>query len=166
MEKRLARKEGPRWRVRSAEDGWSGPAATCVTAAPEGGVWVGTRNRGLHWWRQGEVRALTRQDGLVSPSVTALLTTPSGDIWVGTMTSNAVQRLRDRQFQTHMLPQVYGHYGSLAVDVAGAVWAATQGGLLARVSQGALVDQTTNTLGEHIIINSLCATPDGSLWIG
>jgi signal transduction histidine kinase/ligand-binding sensor domain-containing protein len=163
---RLARKEGPLWRALSAEDGWSGPLATCVTPAPEGGVWVGTLNGGLRQWRQGEVRALTRQDGLVSQSVTAMLTTPSGDVWVGTLDPNAVQRLRDSQFQTLMLPQVYGHFGSLAVDASGGVWAATEGGLLTRVSREGLLDQTTNTLGEHLTITSLCATPDGSLWIG
>ena len=163
---RLARKEGPVWRALSAQDGWSGPAATCVTAAPKGGVWVGTQNAGLRWWRQGDVRALTQQDGLASPSVTALLTTPAGDVWLGTLTSNAVQRLRDSQFQTLMLPQTSGHFGSLAVDASGGVWVATVGGLLARVSQEALVDQTTNTLRAHHPIASLCATPDGSLWIG
>ena len=156
---RLARKEGPLWRVLSAEDGWSGPAATCVTAAPEGGVWVGTQSGGLRLWRQGEVRAITQQDGLASGSVTALLTTPSGDVWLGTVSSNAVQRLRDSQFQTFMLPQIYGHYGSLAVDASGGVWAATEGGVLARVSHEALVDETTNTLGtqppDHL---ALCHT--------
>ena len=162
---RLARKEGPRWRVLSAEDGWSGPAATCVTAAPEGGVWVGTQAGGLRLWRQGEVRAITQQDGLASQSVTALLTSPAGDVWLGTLTSNAVQRLRDGHFRTLMLPQTSGQFGSLAVDASGGVWAATVGGLLARVSQESLVDQTTNTLGVCHPITSLCATPDDSLWI-
>lgn len=43
---RLARKEGPLWRVLSAADGWSESAATCVTAAPQGGIWVGTQSNG------------------------------------------------------------------------------------------------------------------------
>ncbi len=163
---RLARKEGPRWRVLSAEDGWSGPEATCVTAAPEGGVWVGTLNGGLRLWRQGEVRAMTQKDGMASQSVTALLTTPAGDVWLGTISSNAVQRLRDSQFQTLMLPQIYGHFGSLAVDAAGVVWAATDGGVLARVSREALVDKTANTLAASHPITSLCATPSGGFWIG
>jgi signal transduction histidine kinase/streptogramin lyase len=163
---RLARKEGPRWRALSAEDGWSGPVANCVTPAPEGGVWVGTQSGGLRHWRQGEVRALTPQDGLASGFVNALLTTPSGDIWLGTTSSNAVQRLCDSKLNTFLLPQVYGQFASLAVDASGGVWAATEGGVLTRVSQEGLVDQTTNTLGEHHPITSLCATPDGSLWIG
>jgi signal transduction histidine kinase/ligand-binding sensor domain-containing protein len=163
---RLARKEGPLWRVLSAADGWSEAPATCVTAAPEGGVWVGTQSDGLRWWHEGKVRALDMQDGLASKSLTALLTTPSGDVWLGTVTSNAVQRLRDGQLQTLMLPQGYGHFGSLAVDAAGEVWAATTGGLLTRVSHETLMDQTANTLRTHHPIASLCATPDGSLWIG
>ncbi|MCX6930245.1 MAG: triple tyrosine motif-containing protein [Verrucomicrobia bacterium] len=163
---RLARKDGPHWRVLSAEDGWSGEVAACVAPAPEGGVWVGTRSGGLRLWRQVEVRVITRQDGLASGFVNALLTTPTGDVWLGTLDSNAVHRLRDNQLQTFMLPQVYGHFGSLAVDASGGFWAATEGGVLTRVSQEGLVDQTTNTLGEHHPITSLCATPEGSLWIG
>jgi ligand-binding sensor domain-containing protein len=77
-----------------------------------------------------------------------------------------VQRLRDGHFQTLMLPQQYGHFGSLAVDGSGDVWAATVGGILARVSHGALVDQTANTLRTHHPISCLCTSPDGSLWIG
>ena len=163
---RLARKEGPLWRVLSAADGWSELAASCVTAAPEGGVWVGTQSNGLCCWHEGKVRALNVQDGLASKSLTALLTTPTGDVWLGTVTSNAVQRLRDGHFQTFMLPQGYGHFGSLAVDASGGVWAATVGGLLARVNREALVDQTANTLRINHPIASLCTTPDGSLWIG
>ena len=162
---RLARKEGPSWRFLSAEDGWSNPTATCVTAAPEGGIWVGTFN-GMHGWRAGEERLITQTNGLASNTVNALLTTPSGDVWIGTVAPNAVQRLRAGQFQTFTLPQILGPYSSLAVDAAGRVWAATQGGVLARVANEALVDETPNTLGVIHPIGSLCATPDGSLWIG
>lgn len=163
---RLARKEGPLWRVLSAEDGWPEATATCVTAAPEGGVWVGTQSDGLRWWHQGKVRAIGTQDGLASKSLTALMTTPSGDVWLGTVSSNAVQRLRGGHLQTFMLRQEYGHFGSLAVDASGDVWAATIGGLLARVSHQTLADQTYNTLRTHHPIASLCTLPDGSLWIG
>ncbi|MCX6872320.1 MAG: triple tyrosine motif-containing protein [Verrucomicrobia bacterium] len=163
---RLARKEGPLWRVLSTVDGWSGVEATCVTAAPEGGVMVGTRHDGLHGWHAGLERSITPTNGLASGNVNALLTTPSGDVWIGTVDPNAVQRLRADQFQTFTLPQILGPYSSLAVDAAGRVWAATQGGVLARVDQEALVDETPMTLGVIHPIGSLCATPDGSLWIG
>ncbi len=162
---RLARKEGPSWRFLSAEDGWFAPEATCVTAAPEGGIWVGTFN-GMHGWRAGEERLITQADGLASGVVNALLTTPSGDVWIGTVSPNAVQRLRAGRFQTFTLPQILGPYSSLAVDAAGRVWAATQGGVLARVDHETLVDETPMTLGVTHPIGSLCATPDGSLWIG
>ncbi|HNQ89805.1 MAG TPA: two-component regulator propeller domain-containing protein [Verrucomicrobiota bacterium] len=162
----LARNEGPLWRTLSAADGWSESAATCVTAAPEGGVWVGTQSHGLRWWHEGRVRVLDMQDGLASRSLTALLTAPSGDIWLGTVSSNAVQRLREGHLQTLMLPQEYGHFGSLVVDAAGGVWAATVGGVLARATRAALADETAHTLRAHHPIASLCATPDGSLWIG
>ena len=163
---RLARQEGPRWRVLTAKDGWSNPHATCVTAAPEGGVWVGTLHGGLHGWCAGAERSITPLDGLASGVVSALLTTPSGDVWIGTVSPNTVQRLRAGQFQTYKLPQILGPYGSLAVDASGRVWAATVGGVLARVTDEALVDETPNTLGTILPIGSLCATPDGSLWIG
>ncbi|MCX6872987.1 MAG: triple tyrosine motif-containing protein [Verrucomicrobia bacterium] len=163
---RLAQKKGSLWRVLSAQDGWSGPPATCVTPAPEGGVWVGTESEGLHGWREGVERSITTSNGLAGSAVSVLLTTPSGDVWVGTVGMQAVQRLRAGQIQTFMLPQILGPFGSLAVDAAGQVWAATEGGVLARVDGTTLADETTNTLGVVHPISSLCATPDGSLWIG
>ena len=162
----LAREDSKRWRFLSADDGWFARAASCVTAAPEGGVWVGTRESGLHLWCQGAVRNLTKRDGMASDFVQALLTAPNGDVWIGTVTSNALQRLRGGAFQTFLLPQRFGPFGTLALDATGRLWAATVGGLLLRVSDETLVDETTRTLGAAHPITSLCATPDGSLWIG
>jgi signal transduction histidine kinase len=65
-----------------------------------------------------------------------------------------------------LLPQEYGHFGSLAVDASGGLWAATVGGILARVNQEGMVDQTSATLRTHHPISSLCTSPDESLWIG
>ena len=85
----------------------------------------------------------------------------------GQLASNAVQRLRAGQIQTFMLPQILGPFGSLAVDAAGQVWAATEGGVLARVDATKRWRTKPPTPWAVVHpISSLCATPDGSLWIG
>ncbi len=163
----LARREGEQWKILSAADGWDVRGATCVTPAPGGGVWVGTGSNGLCHWRDGIVSIrFTKENGLAGSMVTALLTTPDGDVWLATEDLNAVQRMRDGRFQIFTLAQKFGPFGTLAVDAAGVVWAATSGGLLSRVNGDVLEDETSRTLGEHHPISALSATADGSLWIG
>ena len=55
---------------------------------------------------------------------------------------------------------------ALAVDAAGDCWVATARGLLLRVHQDVLRDETTNMLAKPHAIRALCPTPDGALWIG
>ena len=152
-------------------DGWTLPNAQCVAADPQGGVWIGTQTQGLHLWQNDKVTAsLSKTNGLAGDSVSALLATPSGEVWLGAGSDDgqqhALQRRQGEQLRTFDLPSGSGPITALAVDAAGDCWAATAGGLLLRVRQDVLTDETKNTLAEPNAIRCLCATPDGSLWIG
>jgi len=46
----LARRIEGRWRMFSPEPDWPGQA-TCVTADPDGAIWIGTRTFGLFCWK-------------------------------------------------------------------------------------------------------------------
>ncbi|HXJ72923.1 MAG TPA: triple tyrosine motif-containing protein, partial [Candidatus Dormibacteraeota bacterium] len=51
-------------------------------------------------------------------------------------------------------------------DAAGNVWAGTSGGLLVRIANGVVTDETPHTTGAPLSIRCLRGTDDGSLWIG
>ena len=162
---------GPGGGILSADKGWSLSDAQCVAADSQGGVWIGTQKHGLHHWRNGTVRTnLCTTNGLAGDSVNALLATPSGEVWIGTGSNDrqqyALQRWQGEQLRTCDLPSGSGPITALAVDSAGDCWGATADGLLLRVHQDVLTDETTNALAEPHAIRALLASPDGTLWIG
>ena len=161
--------------VQSHGDGWTNVAAInrgpisyaqCIAANPQGGVWVGTQYKGLFSWRDGVTANFTKSNGLAGQAVRSLLTTPSGDVWIGTESTNSLQRLREGKLQTFELPAGSGFITAMSLDASGIFWAGTSDGLLLRCDRDVLVEETANTLTPPESIRSLCATPDGSLWIG
>ncbi len=161
--------------VQNHGDGWTNVAgingeqilyAQCVAADPQGGVWVGTQYKGLSSWRNGVTATFAKTNGLAGQSVRSLLTTPSGDVWIGTESTNTLQRLRSGKLQTFELPAGSGFVTAMSLDAAGIFWAGTSDGLLLRCDRDVLIEETANTLAPPESIRSLCATPDGSLWIG
>ncbi len=162
----VVRNQGHGWLNLSTNAGWRIQYAQCVAADPAGGVWIGTQYLGLFAWRNGVTTSITKSNGLAAQSVRSLLSTPAGDLWIGTESSNALQRLRAGRLQTFELPDGSGFVTAMALDSSGDVWAGTAGGMLFKCSDGTLVDETSNTLDPPEAIRSLCATSDGSLWIG
>ena len=155
----------------SADAEWSLSDAQCVAGDPHGGVWIGTQEHGLHHWHNRAVtNSLGTTNGLAGDSVNALLATSSGQLWIGTESpdarQHAVQCWQAEQFHTFRLPPASGAVAALAVDAAGDCWVATARGLLLRVHQDVLTDETTNTLAEPHAIRVLLVSADGSLWIG
>lgn len=167
----VLRGTGSDWTPLAAKDGWTVENAQCVAADPQGGVWIGTQYQGLYRWRDGAVtETLVQTNGLNSHRVNALLATPSGELWIGggfkEEEQHTLQCRKDGRFQTFPLPAGSGPVITLATDVSGDCWAATSKGLLLRVSKGVLTNETRSTLADAAVIRSLCATPDGSVWIG
>jgi len=165
----VVRNAGQAWSRLSVADGWDVGNAQCVAADPQGGVWIGTEYTGLYHWRNGAVTEyVCSTNGLASHRVNALLQTASGDFWIGSGffedQQQALQRRKDGQFRTFILPSGSGPVIALTTDATGDCWAVTGGGLLLRVHEDVLSDET-----EHIAagaIRCLLATPDGSVWLG
>jgi len=65
----------------SQSDQWPGDA-TCVTADAQGRVWVGTRQNGLHCWRDGKFVAWGDDSALRGQTIHTLLASKSGDLWI------------------------------------------------------------------------------------
>ena len=161
----VCRKEG-RWQTVSTNGTWPGGRAACVTADQTGAVWIGTRDQALHRWRDGHFTSWLPRDGLTGHQIHALLVGQSGDIWLGETTPDIVQRLHDGKLETFRMPPNIRVIRAMAEDVEGNIWVGTSAGMLIRISNGVVTDETARTTGEPLSIRYLHATPDGSLWIG
>ena len=147
--------------------GWTGARASCVASDHQGGVWIGTYRGGyLYHWRNGEFALIGRKDGVGGDAVRALFVDSRNDLWIGFETPDLLQRLHDGQFQTFALAVGNRTVRSIVEDAAGKIWVGTQGGVLLRVENDRLVDETAHALQPTKAIRALHATPDGSLWIG
>lgn len=164
-EGRVLRAQGKGWQPISTNEGWTIPNAASIAAEPGGGVWIGTELNGLHLWRGKLITSLYRTDGLAGNIVRSLLVMPSGDLWVGT-TGEELQKWRAGQFQTFRLPPGSGSVRAMTADASGTVWIGTGSGLLLRVKENELVNETRTSSAFPQAVRCLCATPDGSLWIG
>src|SRR4030095_3201270 len=69
----------------------------------DGGLWIGTRDRGLVHLHQGRTDVFTQSEGLTSDTVSALFEDREGNIWVATI--NGLDRFRDFAVATFSVSQ-------------------------------------------------------------
>jgi signal transduction histidine kinase/ligand-binding sensor domain-containing protein len=94
-----------------------------------GGVWVGTADRGLIHFHQGRTDVFSEADGLSGDTVTALLQDKEGDIWA--VTTNGIDRFREYAVPNISIKQGLSNTNSVSIVGAkdGSVWVATYNGL-------------------------------------
>ncbi len=95
----------------------------------DGGLWIGTRDRGLIHVHQGRTEVFTKSDGLSGDMICSLFEDREGDVWVAT--TEGLDRFRDLPVTTISLKQRLSSNDTNSVIAAtdGSVWVATQDGL-------------------------------------
>lgn len=162
----LARRTASGWRNLSNEKAWPGGGATCVAAASDGGVWIGT-GHGLRRWHEGTFETwLPSTHGLAGRVIRALLVSRNGDLWIGEQGPYALQCLHEGEFRTIALPAGANLIRAMTEDLNGDIWIGTANGMVLCVSNNVALDRTAMTLSEPKSIRCLLATADGSLWFG
>lgn len=162
----LATRQNGKWQLALTNATTLG-RVTCVAADRQGAVWIGTRDRRFHRWRNNALDTWTSREGLAQHSIVGWLPTTTGDLWMSEMGNpNVIQCLASNgQLRTFALPEGAGRVSALAEDATGHIWAASINGLLLRAeSTGFRNVNTTPSAGGVILC--LYATPDGALWIG
>lgn len=135
------------------EQGLPQAAATSIAQDSTGFVWVGTQD-GLTRF-DGRSFLTYRQDdhpGLANNAITQLQLDADGRLWIGTKNGLSV---KDGERFVQVLAsegQTVGTISAIAVDDAGAVWVASEGGLK-RVVDGQL--QPADTLGDQPVYGLL-----------
>ncbi|HSU57074.1 MAG TPA: two-component regulator propeller domain-containing protein, partial [Candidatus Dormibacteraeota bacterium] len=160
----IARREGNSWVSMRNEQDWP-QDATCLTAGPDGSLWVGTRLHGLYCWRDGHFVDWGDRKSIRGQTLHTLLVSKNGDLWIGEETPHAIQRLRKGELKTFEVPQDIRIIRAMAEDSAGTIWAASSKGILFRI-QDEKLQEVTPRADELASIRALTTTPDGTLWIG
>jgi len=95
----------------------------------DGGLWVGTSDRGLVHLHEGRTDVFARSDGLSGHNVYNLFEDREGTIWVAT--NDGLDRFRDYAVPTLSVNQGLSSAAVVSVLAArdGSVWLATRGGL-------------------------------------
>ncbi len=162
----LLRRSGETWRTISRDADWPGGRASALAADPSGAVWIGTRDRALHRWKDGVFTSWRRINGVVAREIHALVVARNGDVWLGLTSPDVVQRLHRGRFETFTMPEGIRVIRAMAEDSAGNIWVGSSKGMLVRIRDGTVTDETSRTTGSPLSIRCLRATADGGLWIG
>ncbi|HKQ40152.1 MAG TPA: two-component regulator propeller domain-containing protein, partial [Verrucomicrobiae bacterium] len=95
----------------------------------DGGLWIGTMDRGLVHVHRGRTDVFTPSDGLSGENVYTLFEDREGNIWVAT--ANGIDRFRDFAVATFNVKQGLSNAVVSSVLAArdGSVWLSTLGGL-------------------------------------
>ncbi len=129
---------------------------------PDGTIWIGN-NRGLTSLRDGTFTHYSKGNG-PSGIVTALLRDHAGNFWVGTQ--GGLNRFIDATFYENQGPEgtSYRVY-SLFEDREGDIWVGSEAGLI-RLTPRPFTAYTKQTGLTQNATTAVCATRDGSVWIG
>jgi len=160
----LARGQRNTWVVQPLTDGDRAVYVTCVAAETNGVVWVGARGGRLYRWAEGQFQDLGLRESFQQRALRSLLVSRTGDLWIGTDASDVFYRRRGAQMQSFSLPSGRRFVRAMAEDTAGNIWAGASDGLLVRVTEDELVDETTKS--SAVSIRSLYAAANGDLWLG
>jgi len=135
----------------------------------DGGLWIGTANRGIVHVHQGKADVFTLSDNLSGENVYTLFEDREGNVWVATI--SGLDRFRDFAVATLNVNQslLSAHVGSILVDRDGSVWFATRGGLN-RWNNGQLTVPGTGSVKRDgklsgLAPNSLFQDEQGRIWV-
>ncbi len=103
--------------------------ATRILRDRNGGLWIGTRDRGLLHVHEGRTDVFLATDGLSSDHVYSIFEDREGNIWTSTI--GGLDRFRDFAIATLTAKQglLEDVVGSVLADKDGRVWLGTYGGL-------------------------------------
>jgi signal transduction histidine kinase/ligand-binding sensor domain-containing protein len=129
-----------------------------------GGLWIGTRDRGLVHVHQGKTDVFARSDGLSSDFILGLFEDREGNIWVAT--SDGLDRFRDFAAATISVKQGLSNDLVWSVLAArdGSVWLGTVDGLN-RWNDGRATIYRKGSGGLPGNVNSLFQDEGGRIWV-
>ncbi len=134
----------------------------CITASPDGTVWLGLRDAQLVRVENTNYAMLHLSDNHIRSSIFALLPASSGDLWM--LRRDVLLLLHDGQLSEIKLPQEVQRFSAIAEDASGNLWLGANG-VVMRFDGKQFVDETPRLAISGHAIPCLYGTADGSMWI-
>ena len=133
-----------------------------VMAQAHGALWVGMTTGGLY-----RIAAADRDATRIAevPGMRRLYVDSTDQLWIGTSNGVAVVAAGSMQAQSLPLPTSPGEVADITEDAAGAIWLATQGGLL-RWSGGRWTTMLVDGRQAAAGFTTVAAAGDGWVWAG
>jgi signal transduction histidine kinase/ligand-binding sensor domain-containing protein len=130
----------------------------------DGGLWIGTRQRGLVHIHNGRTDVFTKADGLAGDISCSLFEDREGNIWVAT--TGGLDRFRELPVTTLSATQGFSSDATLSVLAAtdGSIWVGAQNGLTRWKNGHATVFDTGSGL-PHDRTQSLFQDDRGRIWV-
>lgn len=149
--------------------GWPGGGGIHISAtvAPDGSLWVATRNRGLACRKNGRWTTVDTGSGLSHEDVRDVRIDYEGNVWACT-NGGGINLVKHRRFDVFGAAEGLGRHvtTALAVDRDGRLWAGTDGGGVkvfdGQVFQAALPQDAW----KDPFVWSLLPRPNGEVWVG
>jgi signal transduction histidine kinase/ligand-binding sensor domain-containing protein len=134
-----------------------------------GRTWFGTRDGGLYWLEQGEVRRVPERS--ILDDVVYSIAGHGEDVWVGRQRGGLTHL---RSTDAGLTARTYTQKDGLAQNNIyavhrsrdGAVWAATLSGGVSWLEDGRFVTYTTDNGLASNTVSSIAETGDGTIWFG
>ncbi len=130
----------------------------------DGGLWIGTRERGLLHIHNGRTDVFTKSDGLSGNISCSLFEDREGSIWVAT--TGGLERFRELAVTTISTEQGLSsdYTTSLLATTDGSIWVAAHDGLTQWTNGQTIIFRKTNGLPDDAI-QSLFQDHRGRIWV-
>ena len=166
-EKKILCGENGVWTTYGTNEGFPEVVNYRMTETADGTIWAGSWNEGLYYLQAGRFHPLQKKDGLSDDAILSLFAGRDGFLWVGTQ-SGGLNRIGAKKLSIiHLLDGASEcQLRSLAQTADGELWAGTYGQGVYRwagASAGQLQDAAFRG---HMLVETLLAGRDGSLWWG
>ena len=130
----------------------------------DGGLWIGTDQRGLIHVHQGRTDVFTEENGLSGNIIAGIFEDREGNIWAST--AGGLDRFRELPFTTISAKQGLSsdNVNSIVASRDGSVWMATRDGLTRWQNGRTTIFRRSNGLPDNFV-KSLYQDDGGRLWV-
>lgn len=149
-------------RVFSVDHGLAGINVQSILVDAGGGVWMGTRQKGISYYKSGRWVTMDRRHGLPGVNIKAILPAPGGQLLAATHLSGLAMYVAGR-WQRMAVGIVGNKIQAIAYAPDGAVWVGTASGV-SRYFQGYWYNLTL--ILPHPDVRAIAFDPAGRVWIG